>query len=89
MKAIDFVIQDDQDITDFVDANKVLDVDFLTATDVLDSADTGTQVGGVAVLANDAIISDGIFHLHVQDDRNQGQLPDGFSWDDGQIVQGD
>lgn len=80
MLAIDFVIGDDQDITDFVDAAQVLDVDYVTATDIVDSADTDTQVGGVAVLTDDALIADGIWHLHRQDARNQGSLPSGFAW---------
>lgn len=86
MQAIDFVIGADQDITDFVDANQVLDVDYVTATDLVDSADTNTQIGGVAVLADDAVIADGIWHLLRQDASNQGALPNGWVWSDGEIV---
>ena len=87
MQAIDFIIRDDQDITDFVDASKVLDVDYVTATDIVDSADTDTQVGGFAVLTDDAQIADGIWHLQVQDAASQGSLPSGWTWDNDQIVQ--
>lgn len=87
MQAIDFVIGADQDITDFVDASQVLDVRFVTATDIVDSADTDTQVGGVAVITDDAVVADGIWHLLFQSDRDQGSLPSGFSWSEGQIVQ--
>ncbi len=87
MKAIEFVIGAYEDLADyFVDPEQVLDVEYVTATDIVDSANVAKQVGGVAVLSDDATISDGIWHLHHQDDRNQGSLPSGFAWVDGKVT---
>lgn len=92
MKAINFVIGADQDLADFVDSASIVDVDYLTATDIVDSADTDSQVGGVAVLTDNAKVNtDGFWHIvSFQDgDIQHDMLPSGWDWDsdDNRMIQ--
>ncbi len=82
MQAIEFIIEDHQDVTDFL-GRRVVEEDYRTASEIVEGFDTTGHVGGVAIIEdNDPVDISGFVHaiLYPESGIQEGPLPSGYEW---------